>query len=133
MKEKPINNNLELVKRFGRIVAENYVRALQQLNHSLGDSEAPADKDLRKFLAPLSNKEREIKIAEVALEFFIHDFMASLDESNDFKILGTLKDGSQVDLRDLCPEGLHGNQLDWIDNFANHKSVFTMIFEKDFL
>jgi hypothetical protein len=133
MKEPPVHTSQELIERFGRTVAENYLRALRQLNHSLGDSSVPADKDLREFLAPLPQRERELRIAQVAVESFIHDFMASMDESDDFKIVGTLQDGTQFDLRQLCPEGLHGNQLDWIEDFANQKTVYSTIFEGEFL
>jgi hypothetical protein len=86
----------------------------------LGNSDIPAHKELREFLAPLKRSEREIKIAQAALESFIHVFMARLDDSDDFKIVGTLEDGSQFDLRHLFPEGLHGSQLDWIEEFTNH-------------
>jgi hypothetical protein len=132
VKEPPASTSQELIEKFGRSVAENYIRALRQLSQSLGDSSVPADKDLRTFLAPLSQQERELKIAQLAVESFIHDFMASMDESDDFKIVGTLQDGTLFDLRDLCPEGLHGNQLDWIENFANQKTVYSTIFENDF-
>jgi hypothetical protein len=133
MKEPPVSTSRELIERFGRTVVENYNSALRQLSRSLGDSNVPADQQLRAFLASLAKQEREMKIAHAALETFIDDFMASLDESDDFKVMGTLKDGTQFDLRDLCPEGLHGNQLDWIEDFAGHKSVYETIFEKDFL
>jgi hypothetical protein len=133
VKEPPANTSQELIEKFGRTVAENYLRTLRQLRQSLGASSVPADEDLRAFLAPLSPQERELKIAQFAVESFIHDFMASLDESDDFKIIGTLRDGKQFDLRELCPEGLHGNQLDWIENFANQKTVYQTIFENDFL
>jgi hypothetical protein len=132
MKEPPVHTSEELIKRFGRTIAENYLKALRLLNQSLGDSSVPADKDLREFLVPLPQHERELRIAQVAVESFIHDFMASMDESDDFKIIGTLQDGAQFDLRQLCPDGLHGNQLDWIEDFANQKTVYSTIFESEF-
>ncbi len=126
------NTSRDLIERFGRSLAENFLEALEQINRSLGNSDIPAHKELREFLAPMKRSEREIKIAQAALESFIHEFLASLDESDDFKIVGTLEDGSQFDLRDLCPEGLHGSQLDWIEEFTNHKSTYEKISENDF-
>jgi hypothetical protein len=58
--------------------------------------------------------------------------MSVLDESDDFKIVGTLKDGTEFDLRDLCPEGLHGNQLDWLEKYGEYEDIYQKLFEKDF-
>lgn len=128
----PANTNRELIERFGKQLSEIFDHSLAQLTSALNDSDLETDKDFRKFLNEFSPKERDIKVAQKVLETFVHDIMASFDESNDFKIVGTLADQTNVDLRDLCEGGLHDDQLKWRERFSTHKDIYSMIFEKDF-
>jgi hypothetical protein len=131
VKAPPGETSKELIARFGMQLAEEFKYALQQVKMSLSTSEVPAHIELREYLNGVSQSERELLIAQHALEYFVHDFMAELDESDDFKIIGTLKDGTQFDLRELCPGGLHGNQFDWIEDYAHIKDIYTLISEKE--
>jgi hypothetical protein len=120
----------ELVARFGMQLARVFDNTLYQLSNSLSNSEVTIHKELRAYLGTLPIGERLIKVAQSALETFVHDFMSSLDESDDFKIVGTTTDGKQFDLRDLCPEGLHGKQLDWLEDYGSYEDVYSMLIRR---
>jgi hypothetical protein len=132
MKEPPVTTSSELIDRFGHQVADRYNKALDMLRRSLTVSEVPAHEQFREFIATLSPLERELAIAQSALASFIHDFMSALDESDDFKVVGILKDGTEFDLRDLCPEGLHGNQLDWLEKYGEYEDIYQKLLEREF-
>ena len=133
MKEPPVTTRRELIDRFGYHVADRYNEALNMLKRSLSDSDVPAHRQFREYISKLSPRERELAIAQSVLASFIHDFMSVLDESDDFRIIGKLKDGAEYDLRDLCPEGLHGNQLDWIEKYGKYEDIYQKIFANEFL
>jgi hypothetical protein len=132
MKEPPVKTTSELIDRFGHQVADRYNSALDMLKRTLADSEIPAHQQFREYVATLPSLERDLAVAQSALSSFIHDFMSVLDESDDYKIVGKLKDGTTFDLRDLCPEGLHGNQLDWLEKYGKYEDVYQKLFEKEF-
>jgi hypothetical protein len=108
MKEPPVGTKSELIERFGKQLAEVFNHTLDQLTYALSVSEIEVHRNLRNFVATLPIEDKPHLVAQSALESFIHDLMSRFDESDDFKIIGKLKDGTQFDLRDLCPEGLHG-------------------------
>jgi hypothetical protein len=120
----------ELIARFGMQLARIFDDTLDQLSNSLGNSEVPIHRELRAYLDTLPVNERIIKVAQSALETFVHDLMSSLDESDDFKVVGVTIDGRQFDLRDLCPEGLHGKQLDWLENYGSYEDVYGMLIKR---
>jgi hypothetical protein len=126
VKPELTRNSDELIARFGMQLARVFDNTLDQLSNSLNNSEVAIHKELRAYLETLPIGERLIKIAQSALETFIHDFMSSIDESDDFKIVGTTVDGKQFDLRDLCPEGLHGKQLDWLEDYGSYEDVYAI-------
>lgn len=127
MKEPPVDTKRELIERFGKQLAEVFNHTLDQLTYALDDSEIEVHRNLRNFVAALPIEDRPHLVTQSALESFIHDLMSRFDESDDFKIIGTLKDGSQFDLRDLCPEGLHGNQLNWLEKYGSREDVYAKV------
>jgi hypothetical protein len=132
MKPELTTNAEELIARFGSQLAERFDQAIAQVSRSITNSDFESDRELRAYLEKFNPTERSIQIAQIAVRTFIHDFMSVLDDSDDFKIIGTTADGNQFDLRDLCPEGLHGNQLDWMEKYSAHEDVIGMLIEKSF-
>ena len=102
------------------------------LQKNLVNPEFPVHQKFREYVSVLPPLEHDLAVAQSALASFIHDFMALLDESDDFKIVGQLKDGTTFNLRDLCPEGLHGNQLDWLEKYGKFVDVYQTILLEEF-
>jgi hypothetical protein len=132
VKPKLTRNSEELLKRFGKQLVERFDQTIAQVSRSITHSEIESDRELRVYLGKLDSNERSIQIAQIALRTFIHDFMSIMDESDDFKIIGTTGNGKHYDLRDLCPEGLHGNQLDWLEMYSSYEDVIGSLIKKSF-
>ena len=127
---EPPKDDAELVDRFGRELVSVFENTMRQVARIMSKSEVPIHKKFRAFLETIPANERLTCVAQSALERFVHDLLSSFDESREFKIVGTLKDGTEIDLRDLCPEGLHGNQLDWFEKYSAFKDTYDMVEER---
>ena len=132
MREKPVETGEELVDRFGKALVDVFDYSLIQLSRKLTDTGAASSKDFLQYLVDLPEAERPLRIAQYGLETFIHDFMFMFQDSETFKIVGKLASGEEIDLKDLCPEGLHGNQLDWMEEHSVNRDIGALLLDKEF-
>lgn len=132
MRDKPQSKNGdEIVDVFGKKLAEAFDYSLIQSKRRLEDSILDSDIEFRRYLNVLSRTEKYQAVAQEALETFIHEFLFMIQDSLVFKLVGILESGEEVDLKDFAPEGLHGNQLDWLEEYGSHPLIESIIYDRE--
>jgi hypothetical protein len=120
----------ELLAAFGRVFAAQLDGALRQVSRNLERAKAQHRKDvaLRNYLAELSEEQRTLRVAQLAIQVFAHRLFARLDESSTFSLMARSETGELIDLKehpDLFAEETNA----WCEEFAEHKSVTSDILE----
>jgi hypothetical protein len=69
-------------------------------------------------------------LAQNALEGFIHDFFAAIDDNRLFSIVATPPGQEQIDHTELG-SNLHEAQLDWQDAYSARPSVAKRLLSED--
>ena len=119
----------ELLAGLGHLVVKRFDASLRNLKRKLADREHPSDIAFHEYIDSLSDEERPLKIAQYALEGFLHDLMASLNESDTYFILGKRDQGFAVNLKDFTVDGFHAEALDWLEKFSESKTIHNIIYD----
>lgn len=112
-----------LLREFGRAVFDRFDNVLANLRLTLDDRDFPSDQALRSLLASAAETDRPLLIAQYGLENFIHEFMAAIEDSEIFHLVGKTPDGRFIDLKQFSESGLHAEQIYWQEEFSTHESI----------
>lgn len=118
--EEEGKKNLE---RFGEMVVGRFDYAIKQLRRSVTEGDRESDIIFKKYLKNFSEDERLVISGQRAIEIFLHDLMAAIEESNVFRIEALSEGGEWFDLRTVSDGGLNVDQLYWIDEFSANERI----------
>lgn len=119
----------ELLSGLGHLVAKRFDITIRNLKRKLTNREHPSDAAFHEHMDTLSNEERPVRIAQYALETFLHDMMASFDESETYFIFAKKAQGFAVNLKDFTIDSLHAETLDWLENFSENRTIHDIIYD----
>ncbi|MEI5680259.1 MULTISPECIES: hypothetical protein [unclassified Mesorhizobium] len=120
---KSTNQADELLKEFGRAVFDRFDHVLASLRPMLGERDFPSDQAFRSLLALAAENDRPMLIAQYGLEHFMHELMATLEDSEIFHLVAKTPDGDFIDLKQFSESGLHAEQIYWQEEFSTHESI----------